>query len=118
MIIPPLGGLGTQLSASQAPGLAQGVLPSEAAGAAAAQAGGVPAGESGGFGANLTEAISALEKNQNSAASASQALATGNVADPESAVVTVEDAQLGMELAGQIRSKATEAVQSLFNTQV
>jgi flagellar hook-basal body complex protein FliE len=110
MIIPPLGGLGTPLSASQAPSLAQGAQPSEA--------GGVAAGEAGGFGGELTEAISSLEKSQDSASSASQALATGNVSDPESAVVTVEDAQLAMELAGQIRTKATEAVQSIFNTQV
>jgi flagellar hook-basal body complex protein FliE len=110
MIIPPLGGLAPQLSASQAPGLTQGVQPSEA--------GGVGAGEPGGFGGELTEAISSLEKTQNSASSASQALATGKVSDPEGAVVTVEDAQLAMELAGQIRTKATEAVQTLFNTQV
>ena len=50
--------------------------------------------------------------------SASQALATGTVKDPESAVVTVEDAQLAMELAAQIRTKATEAAQTIFQTQV
>jgi flagellar hook-basal body complex protein FliE len=111
MIIPPLGGLGTPLSAAQAPSLAQGAQPGEAGGVAAG-------GEAGGFGGELTEAISSLEKTQDSASSASQALATGNVSDPESAVVTVEDAQLAMEMAGQIRSKATEAVQSIFNTQV
>jgi flagellar hook-basal body complex protein FliE len=32
--------------------------------------------------------------------------------------VTVEDAQMAMELAAQIRTKATEATQSIFNTQV
>jgi flagellar hook-basal body complex protein FliE len=115
MIIPPLGGLGGPLSLSgaQAPGLTQGAQ------AAQGEAGsGVAAGESSGFGGELTEAISSLEKTQDSASSASQALATGNVSDPESAVVTVEDAQLAMEMAGQIRSKATEAVQSIFNTQV
>ena len=71
-----------------------------------------------GFGGELTEAISSLEKTQDSASSASQALATGTVSDPESAVVTVEDAQMAMELASQIRTKATEAAQSIFNTQV
>ena len=71
-----------------------------------------------GFGGELTEAISSLEKTQDSASSASQALATGSVSDPESAVVTVEDAQMAMELASQIRTKATEAAQSIFNTQV
>jgi flagellar hook-basal body complex protein FliE len=33
-------------------------------------------------------------------------------------VVTVEEAQLAMQLASQIRTKATEAVQGLFQTQV
>ncbi len=70
------------------------------------------------FGGELTEAISSLEKTQDSASSASQALATGTVRDPESAVVTVEDAQMAMELASQIRTKATEADQSIFHTQV
>lgn len=110
MIIPPLGGLGAQLPAAQAPGLATGT--------AAGEAGGVAAGEASGFGHELTEAISSLEQTQDSATSASQALATGTVSDPESAVMTVEDAQLAMELAAQIRTKATEAAQTIFNTQV
>ncbi len=115
MIIPPLGGLGAEGSLGLGhAALAQGAQPT-AAGAGASAAGG---GEAAGFGGELTEAISSLEKTQDSASSASQALATGNVSDPESAVVTVEDAQLAMEMAGQIRTKATEAVQSIFNTQV
>ncbi len=109
MIVPPVGGLGGGLSVGQAEGLA----------GAGQSTGGVGAsGEAGGFGGELTEAISSLEKTQDSASSASQALATGTVSDPESAVVTVEDAQLAMELAAQIRTKATEAAQSIFNTQV
>jgi flagellar hook-basal body complex protein FliE len=109
VIVPPVGGLGGGLSIGQAEGLAN----------AGQSSGGVGAsGEAGGFGGELTEAISSLEKTQDSASSASQALATGTVSDPESAVVTVEDAQLAMELAGQIRTKATEAAQSIFNTQV
>jgi flagellar hook-basal body complex protein FliE len=108
MIIPPVGGLTGQLSVSGAEGVAH-----------AGQSTGVAAGgEAGGFGGELTEAISSLEQTQNSASSASQALATGNVSDPESAVVTVEDAQLAMEMASEIRNKATEAAQSIFNTQV
>ncbi|MGO9321028.1 MAG: flagellar hook-basal body complex protein FliE [Solirubrobacteraceae bacterium] len=110
MIIPPVGGLGVELSVSGAEGLAHGGQPS-GAGAAAG-------GESSGFGGELTEAISSLEKTQQSASSASQALATGTATDPESAVVTVEDAQLAMELASQIRTKATEATQNIFQTQV
>jgi flagellar hook-basal body complex protein FliE len=110
MIIPPVGGLGVELSIGSAEGLAHGGQ-SGAAGAAAG-------GEASGFGGELTEAISSLEKTQDSAASASQALAAGTASDPESAVVTVEDAQLAMELASQIRTKATEATQNIFQTQV
>ncbi len=33
-------------------------------------------------------------------------------------MVTVEEAQLAMQLASQIRTKATEATQQIFQTQV
>jgi flagellar hook-basal body complex protein FliE len=109
VIVPPVGGSVSQLSLGQVEGLANTGSSTHAAGAS---------GEAGGFGGELTEAISSLEKTQESASSASQALATGTVSDPESAVVTVENAQLAMELAAQIRTKATEAAQTIFNTQV
>jgi flagellar hook-basal body complex protein FliE len=110
MIVPPIGGLAGELPLSAAEGAAQGGHSTAGTGAAG--------GESGGFGGELTEAISSLEKTQESASSVSQALATGKVADPESAVVTVEDAQMAMDLASQIRTKATEAAQNIFQTQV
>jgi flagellar hook-basal body complex protein FliE len=109
MIVPPVGGLGVELSIGGAEGLAHGGQSSTGAAAG---------GEASGFGGELTEAISSLEKTQDSAASASQALAAGTASDPESAVVTVEDAQLAMELASQLRTKATEAAQNIFQTQV
>jgi flagellar hook-basal body complex protein FliE len=74
--------------------------------------------ESGGFGEALTQAISSLEETQQSADGAAQALATGTASNPESAVVTVENAQLAMQLASQIRTKAVEAAQQIFQTQV
>jgi flagellar hook-basal body complex protein FliE len=115
VIVPPVGGLSGGFSLGQVEGLAN----SHAPGAAASATGGVGASaEASGFGGQLTEAISSLEQTQDSASSASQALATGNVSDPESAIVTVQDAQLAMELAGQIRTKATEAIQNIFQTQV
>jgi flagellar hook-basal body complex protein FliE len=125
VIVPSVGGLAGQLSISQslpqtpaAGGLegAGGVEGSTAPGGGAGALGG-PAGE-GGFGGELSEAISSLEKTQQASDSASQALATGTVKDPASAVVTVEDAQLAMQLAAQIRTKATEAAQTIFQTQV
>jgi len=85
----------------------------EAAGAGAPAGGGAP-----NFGSALSEAVSSLEEGQQSAAAASQALATGTTSDPESAVTTVEDAALEMQLAAQIRTKATEAAQTIFQTQV
>lgn len=74
--------------------------------------------EGSSFGSALSEAITSLQNTQQSAASASQALALGTVKDPEQAVMTVEDAQMAMDLAAQIRTKATEAVQTIFQTQV
>ncbi len=79
---------------------------------------GTGGGESGGFGEALTQAISSLDQTQQSADGAAQALATGTASNPESAVVTVEDAQLSMQLASQIRTKAVEAAQQIFQTQV
>ncbi|MGA9284857.1 MAG: flagellar hook-basal body complex protein FliE [Solirubrobacteraceae bacterium] len=70
------------------------------------------------FGNELTGAISSLEGTQQSAAGAAQSLAGGTATDPESAVVTVQDAQMAMDLAATIRTKATEAAQSIFQTQV
>lgn len=87
-------------------------------GGEAALGGGSTGTGQGGFGEALTSAISSLEQTQNSASSAAQSLATGSVSDPEAAVVTVEEAQLAMQLASQIRTKATEAVQQVFQTQV
>ncbi len=74
--------------------------------------------ESPSFGNELSGAISSLEGTQQSAAGAAQSLATGTAKDPESAVVTVEDAQMAMDLAATVRTKATEAAQSIFQTQV
>ena len=116
MIVPPVGGLGelprpparaeeARAPASQVRRRRPPARPKGSAG-------------SGGLRRRAPEAISSLEQTQDSANSAAQALATGNVSDPESAVVTVEDAQMAMDLASQIRTKATEAAQSIFQTQV
>ena len=121
MIVPAVAGVVGELS------LGGSLAPTTAQPAAAGQAepstfgAGEAAGtgpSSGSFGSELTEAISSLEKSQQSADSASQALATGKTSNPEAAVVTVEDAQLAMDLASQMRSKATEALQTIFQTQV
>jgi flagellar hook-basal body complex protein FliE len=83
------------------------------------QATGEAAGESGSsFGSMLSDSISSLAKTQNDAASQAQALATGQADDPTAVVMSVERAQLSMQLAGQIRNKAVEAAQEIFRTQV
>jgi flagellar hook-basal body complex protein FliE len=78
-----------------------------------------PTGESGSsFGSMLGDSIQALEKTQTDASSQAQALATGQATDPTAVVMAVERAQLSMQLAGQIRTKAVEAAQEIFHTQV
>jgi flagellar hook-basal body complex protein FliE len=80
------------------------------------QAGGAASGS--GFGAMLGQSIQALTATQEDAATASQQLATGQATDPTAVVMSVERAQLAMQLASQIRTKAVEAAQDLFHTQV
>jgi flagellar hook-basal body complex protein FliE len=126
MIVPAAGvGLESALTkvggAAGPAGGAEPALPAVGAPAEGLSSGGiapVAEGEPASFGGALTKAISSLEQSQQSAAGAAQGLALGTASDPESAVVTVEDAQLEMQLAAQIRTKATEAAQSIFQTQV
>jgi flagellar hook-basal body complex protein FliE len=86
------------------------------------QIGGVEAPETAtqdkGFGGILSDSIKSLEATQNDAAAASQALATGQATDPTAVVMAVERAQLSMQLAGQIRTKAVEAANDIFHTSV
>ena len=77
-----------------------------------------PAPASGGFGPMLSNSIKGLTDSQNEAAGAAQALATGQASDPTAVVMAVERAQLAMQLASQIRTKAVEAAQDIFHTQV
>jgi flagellar hook-basal body complex protein FliE len=71
-----------------------------------------------GFGSMLGGAMRSLADTQQQAASAAQALATGEATDPTAVVMAVERAQLAMQLASQIRTKAVEAAQDIFHTQV
>ncbi len=84
----------------------------------AADTGAAQPSEGAGFGSMLSNSIGSLAKTQTDAASAAQALATGQASDPTSVVMAVERAQLAMQLAGQIRTKAVEAAQDIFHTQV
>ncbi len=78
-----------------------------------------PAQESGtGFGDMLGSALDSLAQTQTEAAQGAQALASGTASDPTAVVMSVERAQLAMQLASQIRTKAVEAAQDIFHTQV
>jgi flagellar hook-basal body complex protein FliE len=71
-----------------------------------------------GFGDLLGKSVQSLADSQTEASSAAQALATGQASDPTAVVMAVERAQLAMQLASQIRTKAVEAAQDIFHTQV
>lgn len=82
---------------------------------AGAQAGG---GSGASFGDLLGDQMKALQATQAEAANASTALATGTATDPTSVVMAVERARMSMQMASQIRNRATEAFQDVFRTQV
>jgi flagellar hook-basal body complex protein FliE len=82
-----------------------------------AATGAAPTGGAG-FGSFLNNKIGELSKLQDDAAGGAQALASGTATDPSSVVMTVEKARLSMQLASQIRTKAIEAVNDVFHTQV
>lgn len=121
MTIPPIDpsmvGLGSEW---QIPGIG-GVGGTGSSGATDAIGGGVGGVESGtgaGFGDVLAKQIGSLTDLQESAASASQSLANGTATDVSSVVTAVEKAQLAMQLAGQIRTKGSEAINDIFHTQI
>ena len=70
------------------------------------------------FGDVLSQQISNLSDLQQRAADASTALANGTAPDAASVVIAVEKAQLAMQLAGQLRTRAAEAVNDIFHTQI
>jgi flagellar hook-basal body complex protein FliE len=85
----------------------------EKSGAAAAAA-----DPAGGFGGMLSNAIDGLQKTQEAASTQATQLATGQTQDLSSVVTAVQEAQLSMELATQVRSKAVEAYTEIFHTQI
>jgi flagellar hook-basal body complex protein FliE len=74
--------------------------------------------QSSGFGAALSQSLQSLAATQDQASTAAQQLATGQASDPTAVVMAVERAQLAMQMASQIRTKAVEAAQDIFHTQV
>lgn len=119
MTIPPVSALGAEW---QIPGIGGPAAtgPAGAPGAADALSGvdGVAPASSGGFGDLLAKQVGNLTDLQESAATASQSLADGTATDVSSVVTAVEKAQLAMQLAGQIRTKGSEAINDIFHTQI
>lgn len=109
-MIPPVGGIGGGFHIAP-------LTSSAPAEAGTTEAAGATGGE-GGFAGALGKAISSLEASQNAAEAAAKGVATGTTSNPEAAVVTVENAQLEMQFASQMRAKATEALQNIFQTQI
>jgi flagellar hook-basal body complex protein FliE len=70
------------------------------------------------FGGVLADKLGELNALQQDATAQAEALATGQATDPTSVVMAVEKARLSMQLASQIRVKATEAINDIFHTQV
>lgn len=87
-------------------------------GAAPGPAEGPTATDPGGFGSALGKAIDGLQHTQDVAAEQSRALATGQSQDITSVVTAVQEANLAMQLAAQVRNKAVEAYTEIFHTQV
>lgn len=120
----PLAGLGAEwqipgvgpLDAS--PQAASGVAGAPDAQGVSALSGPAGAGPSGGFGDALAQQLDNLSQLQDTAATASQSLADGTATDVSSVVTAVEKAQLAMQLAGQIRTKGSEAINDVFHTQI
>jgi flagellar hook-basal body complex protein FliE len=102
-VVPPVGALGAEF---QVPGVTATDPTAPANGAG------------GSFGDVLSQQIGNLTNLQETAASASQSLANGTATDVASVVTAVEKAQLAMQLAGQIRTKGSEAVNDIFHTQI
>lgn len=72
----------------------------------------------GSFQSALSQALNALESSQATGEAAATEVALGTTSDPEGAVVKVQNAELEMQLASQLRAKSTEAIQTIFQTQV
>jgi flagellar hook-basal body complex protein FliE len=81
----------------------------------------VPAGAaqgSGGFAGMLSDAVSGLNSQLTGAERLSEQAATGQLADPTSALVAVEKADLAFNTAVQVRNKLVEGWQELSRMQV
>ena len=70
------------------------------------------------FTQNLVDAIGGLSGAQNNADTAIAGVATNNGTDIHTAMIAMDQAQLSMQLAVQLRDKGVEAYQTLLNMQM
>lgn len=75
-------------------------------------------GGGSGFGQVLSQALSGLNSLQNGLDTASSQLASGNSTDLATAVVAAEKANLGLQLAVEVRNRAVSAYQQIMQMQV
>jgi flagellar hook-basal body complex protein FliE len=76
------------------------------------------AASTGSFSDLLMQQVSHLNDLQLNAQDQSQALATGQASDVSAVVTAVEQASLAMQLAVQVRNKATDAYQEIMRMQI
>lgn len=94
----PLGALGTGTPAGDCPGRAAG--------------GAMPVGPAD-FAGALADAMGGLNTKMNGAERLSEAVASGQVADPTAALVEIEKADLAFNTAVQVRNKLVEGWQEI-----
>jgi flagellar hook-basal body complex protein FliE len=70
------------------------------------------------FGDVLTKQLGQLQSLQDDASTAATQLATGQATDPTSVVMAIERAQLAMQLASTVRTKAVESINDVMHTSV
>ncbi len=81
-------------------------------------AGGPAAGGGQGFASLFGQALGSLGALQNQADAAAQQLGSGQSSDVASAVIAAEKANLGLDLAVQVRDKAISAYQAIMQLQL
>lgn len=79
---------------------------------------GVEAKPAVGFGSAITDAVKQLNDLQQQSNTAAFEVATGQSEDLHSALVTMEEASLALELSIQVRNKLIESYQEIMRMQV
>ncbi len=77
-----------------------------------------PKASGAGFGGVLAHAVAGLNALQQAADTAATQLASGKAADLATAVVAAEKANLGLQLAVQVRNRAISAYQQIMTMQI